>query len=206
MMCEQMVLGTDPSSILDIGCGDGTMSLPIVGPESRLTLLDFSPEMLERARRNIPDDMSSRVDIVCSDLAQFAPHQRFSLVLCLGVLAHVPDVGEALGKIASLIRPGGHCLVQITDAGRWLGRVNHAWFDRRSRGAEGYALNRLDSAELAEQARGVGLQRVASRSYSLAFPGMRRLPARVQFSLERRFLSSRLARHGGETLLLFKRS
>ena len=59
-----MVEGVDRSLILDIGCGDGSLSLPLLDDRSRLTLLDFSEGMLERARQNIPPGMNTRVEIV----------------------------------------------------------------------------------------------------------------------------------------------
>ena len=143
LVCQQMVAGIDQSVILDIGCGDGSMSLPLLGPESHLTLLDFSASMLERAKRNIPRGLEANVETVGGDIMEFAPDRRYTLVLCLGVLAHVPHVGEALAKIAALVRPGGHCLLQITDASRWLGRMNYAYYDWRSRArpSDGYPLS-----------------------------------------------------------------
>ena len=207
LLCQQMVEGIDRSLMLDIGCGDGSVSLPLVAPGSRLTLLDFSAPMLERASRNIAQDLKPRVETVCQDLMEFSAAESYSLVICLGVLAHVPDVGDALAKIASLLRPGGHCLLQITDASRWLGRLNYAYYDRRSRSrrADGYPLNRLASVKLVAEAGALGLDLVHRRHYSLAFPGLRRLPDNPQFRLERAFLKSRLSRHGGESLLLFQR-
>lgn len=206
LVCRQIAERTDRSLILDIGCGDATMSLPLVAPQGRLTLVDSSAPMLERAAQNIPPEMKPRVDIVCSELAHFARAERYTLVLCLGVLAHVSDVPGVLAKIASLLTPGGHCLIQITDTSRWLGRVSHAWYNRRHRRhAGGYALNRLDGDRLAEEASAKGLRLIERRSYSLPVPGLRRLPAGIQFALERTFLASSLSRHGGESMLLFVR-
>jgi SAM-dependent methyltransferase len=206
LVCRQLAARTDRTSILDIGCGDGTMSLPLVGPQSRLTLLDFSAPMLERAAANVAPEMRPRVEIVCRDLAGFAGEHRYTLVLCLGVLAHVPDVSHALAKVATLIEPGGHCLIQITDASRWLGRMSHAWYSRRhSRRADGYVLNRLDGPSLVAEAGAQGLRLVEQRNYSLSVPGIRRLPVGVQFALERGFYSSWFAEHGGESMFLFVR-
>ena len=207
LLCGQMVEAVDRSLILDMGCGDGSMSLPLLAPECRLTLLDSSAPMLERAKRNIPRRLESSVETVCQDLMEFAPTERYTLVLCLGVLAHVPDVGEALAKIASLVRSGGHCLLHITDASRWLGRINYAYYGWRSRvrPSHGYPLNRLKSGKLVADADALGLRLVECRNYSLTFPGLRRLPNALQFRLERRFLNSRFSRHGGESLSLFQR-
>ena len=206
IVCRQMVEGLDRSRILDIGCGDGSMSLPLLDPGGRLTLLDFSAPMLERAKRNIPESVQAGVETVCGDMLHFDPGQRYSLVLCLGVLAHVPDVTESLAKIASLTRPGGHCLLQITDTSKWLGRINYAYHDWRSRErrSHGYALNRLDSERVVAEAEAAGLRPVSRRGYRLTLPGVGRLPGALLLRLERTFLSSRFSRHGGESLLLFR--
>lgn len=201
----QMVQGVDRSRLLDIGCGDGSMSLPLLDPGADLTLLDFSAPMLERAKANIPPGLEHQVTTVCGDLHEFSPDRRYTLVLCLGVLAHVRDVGQTLAKIASLLQPGGHCLLQITDTSRWLGRINYTYYGWRSRtrGEDGYTLNRLGSDGLITSAEAAGLRLVNRRNYSLAVPVLSRLPDELLLRLERKFLNSRLSRHGGESLLLF---
>ena len=91
--------------------------------------------------------------------------------------------------------PGDH-------TSRWLGRINHAYYDRRSRARadHGYSLRRLDSPTLITNAEALGLRLVERRNYSLSVPGLRRLPNTLQFRLERGFLNSRLSRHGGESV------
>ena len=207
LVCGRMAERTDRSRILDIGCGDGSHSLPLLAPGGRLTLVDFSPQMLERARGNVPEPLRDDVEIACCDFMEFEPPEPYSLVLCLGVLAHVPRVDAALARIAAFVRPGGHALLQITDTSRWLGRLNHAFYGRRSRGraADGYRLNRLESPAIVSEAAAAGLDLVEGRGYSLAVPGLRRLPEQMRYRLELRFLNSRLSRHGGESLLLFQR-
>ena len=54
LACGQMVQDVDRSFILDIGCGDGSMSLPLLTPQGRLTLLDSSRPMLDRAKAQPP--------------------------------------------------------------------------------------------------------------------------------------------------------
>lgn len=205
LACQQIVQDVDPSAILDIGCGDGSMSLPLLTPQGRLTLLDSSRPMLDRAKGNIPEALESRVEIVCRDLSAFEPAGQYTLVLCLGVLAHVPNVSDTLARIKALLGTGGHCLLHITDASRWIGRINHAYYNRRSRARadHGYALGRLDSPTLVADAETLDLRLVKRRNYSLSVPGLRRLPNKLQFQLERGFLNSRLSRHGGESLMLF---
>ena len=53
--------------ILDIGCGDGSISLPLLTTENRLTLLDMSEGMLARAKSGIPAGLSGSVETLKSD-------------------------------------------------------------------------------------------------------------------------------------------
>jgi predicted TPR repeat methyltransferase len=45
--------------ILDIGCGDGSVSIPLLNPQPELTLLDLSANMLSAAQSNIPSNLSN---------------------------------------------------------------------------------------------------------------------------------------------------
>ena len=76
--------------ILDIGCGNGAISLPLLTKCVDLTLLDISTSMLSLAKDNTKAEFLSKVRLVNDDImhAPLDP-QYFDLVLCIGVLAHV---------------------------------------------------------------------------------------------------------------------
>lgn len=207
MLCTEMLGGLDRHRIVDLGCGDGSLSLPLVGPESCLTLVDLSAEMLDRAKRNVPPELDARIEVVRSSLADFESDKPYSLALCLGVLAHVPDLNEAIAKIASLLEPGGHCLLHLTDASTVLGRLNYAYYGFRShwRSEDAYALNRLESDKLVVVAESMGLRLIEAHRYSLSFPGLRCLPDGLILAMEKWFLNSRFSAYGGEGFLLFQR-
>src|SRR5437867_2018514 len=49
--------------ILDIGCGDGRVSLQFLPQAKQVTLLDLSESMLHRARANVPSDRAGKVTL-----------------------------------------------------------------------------------------------------------------------------------------------
>lgn len=51
---QALVDGKKVRSVLDIGCGDGSLSLPLLSSKTKITLLDFSANMPAIARANIP--------------------------------------------------------------------------------------------------------------------------------------------------------
>jgi 2-polyprenyl-3-methyl-5-hydroxy-6-metoxy-1,4-benzoquinol methylase len=77
------------SRILDLGCGDGSVSVHFLAQRNSVTMLDLSWAMLERARANTPPEYRSRVDYVNADLLDFEAERPYDVVLCIGVLAHV---------------------------------------------------------------------------------------------------------------------
>jgi predicted TPR repeat methyltransferase len=110
--------------ILDIGCGDGSISLPLLTKENRLTLLDMSEGMLARARSRIPASQSDRVEIVTGDFMSTRLDRYFyDLIICIGVLAYIDPVKPFLEKLASLLKPGGKLIIEWTDGFHFVNRL-----------------------------------------------------------------------------------
>ncbi len=60
--------------VLDIGCGDGSLSVPLLPRCKQLTLLDLSSKMLDLARKKIPVDRSQDVELISAGRrASFGP-------------------------------------------------------------------------------------------------------------------------------------
>ena len=62
---------TANSHVLDLGCGDGSISLPLLGAGNSLTLVDFSDRMLALAQSAAPS--SADVTFVRADILDYAP-------------------------------------------------------------------------------------------------------------------------------------
>ncbi|MGH2980992.1 MAG: class I SAM-dependent methyltransferase [Solirubrobacterales bacterium] len=194
--------------IIDLGCGDGTLSLQFL-PEARsVTLVDRSREMLDAARRIADTQWEQRVRYLQADLSGFRTEEQFDVVLCIGVLAHVPDVSEVLDLIAGLLRPGGRCAVQLTDRDRRLVPLHdrYAQIRRRFGSADrrGYETNRMSVASIRAAAAQRGLRFSAVRHYGLLVPGLDRLPASVAKAVERAsWKRPWVSRHAVEAIILF---
>jgi 2-polyprenyl-3-methyl-5-hydroxy-6-metoxy-1,4-benzoquinol methylase len=195
-LVSDLLAGFAGGSVLDLGCGDGSISKPLATRE--LTLVDFSSAMIARARENVPYARHVQADVL-----EWEPDRTYDVVLALGLLAHVASPDRLLGNVASALVPGGRCVLQITDAGRPLG-----WFlsrHGRLRQRDGYRLNELTEAELVARAKAHDLHAVASRRYGLLLPGTGRLPRTWHGALERRFASEPLSRLAADVLVLFEK-
>ncbi|MGD0649481.1 MAG: class I SAM-dependent methyltransferase [Acidobacteriaceae bacterium] len=109
-------------SVLDIGCGDGSISLPLLPRCKRLTLLDLSTNMLDLACKRIPPSRLDDVERICLDFmnASFEP-QSFDLIFCIGVLAHVDSPSAVIEKVARLAKPGAWIILEFTDSFHFWG-------------------------------------------------------------------------------------
>lgn len=194
--------------VLDVGCGDGRVSLPLLSRGHHVSFLDSSPAMLIRARRHAAAH-TDRCEFIEGSIDQLPPLRRFGIVICTGVMAHVDSTREMLAAIARRAAPGARVLVQITDAGSWIGALSGrylAWRERRYP-AYGYNIKPLTLSELVSEASGVGLEARTVFRYSLTLPGMiRLLPNWLLYKLTSLSRRRPFNRIGGEVIVFFVKS
>jgi SAM-dependent methyltransferase len=204
---RQLLGDLNGKRILDLGCGDGSLSLQYARTNS-VTLVDLSPRMLERARENTPQEARDRVRYVSCTAEAFTSDDRFDVVLCVGLLAHVGSVERTVQTVAHHLAVGGRCILQITDSDRWMGRTLIGLFSLRMRVRDraGYDLNRLGCGELTRIATENGLRRLDERRTWSILPGMKLLPDGVLLRYQRTTASNTLlSSQGAEALVLFAR-
>lgn len=174
---QEFTRGRIFQSILDIGCGNGSISLPLLTPQRRLTLLDISSNMLATARGRIPTDLMNHVELVNESFmtASFEPG-AYDLILCLGVLAHVDSPADVIAKVARILKPGGCVILEFTDSYHFMGRsiVLYHRFLNRFRPST-YPLNHIREREVVRTCRENELRTSAFYRYSLPPPGSHRI-------------------------------
>ena len=94
-------------SAVDVACGTGRLAARLVQRGHRVVGVDSSLEMLQHARRRLPN-----TDFVTGDL-QRLPMADASVDLAVTGLAltHVADLGSAFVEFARVLRRGGHLVV-----------------------------------------------------------------------------------------------
>jgi malonyl-CoA O-methyltransferase len=96
-------------AVADIGCGTGRHALRLASAGARVTAVDFSEPMLERARVK---PGAEGVTFIRHDLAEPLPlkSESFDRVLCCLVADHIADLHGFFRDLRRLCRPGG-CVV-----------------------------------------------------------------------------------------------
>jgi demethylmenaquinone methyltransferase/2-methoxy-6-polyprenyl-1,4-benzoquinol methylase len=114
-------------AVLDACCGTGDLALACVRAGGRVTGLDFSERMLERARRKAPELEWARGDL----LALPFPDASFDAATVGFGVRNVEDVERALAELRRVLRPDGRLAVlEITRPRGVLRHFYGLWFDR----------------------------------------------------------------------------
>ena len=159
-------------SILDIGCGDGSVTIPLLTSGNCLTLLDLSDKMLAIAKSNVSENLLDRVTFVNEDVFQavLAP-QSFDLIVCVGVLAHVDSPDALVARLCKLTAPGGTIIVECSDTRHFLTRIGLV--KSRMVGMlrpPSYALNRISSAWVIDMFANSGFKLDGSYRHTFSIP------------------------------------
>ncbi|MBS1248490.1 MAG: 2-methyl-6-phytyl-1,4-hydroquinone methyltransferase [Chloroflexi bacterium] len=94
----QKILKTLPSNtrLLDLGCGNGELARVLARDVYRGSYVgtDFSPNLLETARQDLPEDFSAQfypLDLTTPDWQEHLPPLQFDFIFCFATLHHIPS-------------------------------------------------------------------------------------------------------------------
>jgi arsenite methyltransferase len=101
--------------VLDLGSGAGNdcfVARALTGNEGRVTGLDFTDEMLAKARLNASKLGFNNVEFVKGDIEDMPlPDNQYDVILSNCVLNLVPDKTKAFSEMMRVLKPGGHFCV-----------------------------------------------------------------------------------------------
>ncbi|MFD5423902.1 trans-aconitate 2-methyltransferase [Streptomyces sp. NPDC127084] len=131
-----------PARIADIGCGPGNVTALLADrwPDARITGLDLSPEMLDRAEREHagPTPGGGSIDFRLADAAHWIPDEPYDLIVSNAALQWVPGHPGSFAAWIDGLAPGGtfafqvpgnftspsHALLgELCDSPRWRDRL-----------------------------------------------------------------------------------
>jgi SAM-dependent methyltransferase len=119
-----------PASVLDLGCGTGSLSVLLAALGHAVTGLDFSPAMIALAEAKAEAEAQARTAGVAPAAGPWHRPQfyvmnaaepsfdpaSFDVLLCRHLLWALPAPAEVLRRWAALLKPGGRLLLI---EGRW---------------------------------------------------------------------------------------
>jgi ubiquinone/menaquinone biosynthesis C-methylase UbiE len=99
-------------AVADIGCGTGRHAIRLALAGARVTALDFSEGMLDRARAK---PGAEAVRFISHDLTQAFPLESasFDRVLCCLVLDHIADLKGFFRELGRICKPTGCIVISV---------------------------------------------------------------------------------------------
>lgn len=133
-LVHRIVLDFAPESILDVGCGPGNSSQILIQrwPNSRLTGLDSSTNMIEKAKQTYPDQTW-----ILADAATYESENKYDVVFSNATIQWIPDHENLIEHFYHLLSHRGCLAVQVPlfwdmPLGKNIEKVaqNPKWHDR----------------------------------------------------------------------------
>jgi S-adenosylmethionine-dependent methyltransferase len=133
-----------PPRVLDVGGGSGELALRLAQRGYGVWLLDYAPAMLDQARQRASaarEGVRTRLTLCLmtadSATTAFAPG-FFDAITCHTLVEYLPEPGDAICGLASLLRSGG--IFSLSFVNRHAEVLRQAW----TRGDPAGALSKLE--------------------------------------------------------------
>jgi 2-polyprenyl-3-methyl-5-hydroxy-6-metoxy-1,4-benzoquinol methylase len=125
------VFGNKKIRILDVGCGQGRLSIPLAKERHLITGIDISPEAISIAKKHAQENNVSidiRVQDIIADPSIFPPNS-FDCILCTEMIYMAKDPNAVLMNFSKLAKPGGLLIVSFRPKMYYLlnAILNRSW-------------------------------------------------------------------------------
>lgn len=99
-----------PESIIDIGCGPGNSTQVLLGrwPGCKITGLDNSPSMIDKAKKDYPSQ-----NWVLADVKDFNSPEKYDIVFSNATIQWIPDHKQLIDSMWKLVNDNGALAVQM---------------------------------------------------------------------------------------------
>ncbi len=107
---DEMQLSMD-EDVLEVGIGTGRLAKKVAPNCRKFYGIDISPKTVERAKENLR--ANGNASIIHSDFMRYPFDRTYDVVYSTLTFMHIKDKGEAINKIARLLKPYGRFVLSI---------------------------------------------------------------------------------------------
>lgn len=110
-LARQLLANREDAKVLDLGCGTGRWTFPLVNLVREVIGIDLSTSMLEVARTQVSGVIFYQLDML--HLAQYFAPNSVDLVQAMLSFQHltVEQLGQILAQIQQVLKPGGELII-----------------------------------------------------------------------------------------------
>jgi 2-polyprenyl-3-methyl-5-hydroxy-6-metoxy-1,4-benzoquinol methylase len=92
--------------IMDVGCGDGGISISLAKKGARVTGIDINQRVIERAKQRAIEE-GVHVEWILKDVLDKDFHKRYDLIILYDIIEHILEVNIFARKISALMNKNG---------------------------------------------------------------------------------------------------
>jgi SAM-dependent methyltransferase len=108
--------------LLDIGCGDGTFTIPLGEGFEEVHGVDVQPHYIEHFKLRVLGNPKFKPQFTNAGRMHF-PCQYFDAIISIETLEHVDDLEAVAAECARVLRPGGQLVITVPN--RWFPIEGH---------------------------------------------------------------------------------
>jgi ubiquinone/menaquinone biosynthesis C-methylase UbiE len=166
---------TPQDTVLDVACGPGLTACAFAKSAARVTGIDITPAMIERAKaRQAEMSLTNMTWRVGDILALPFPDVSFSLVVTRYSFHHLLDPGAALAEMIRVCEPGGR--VMVMDATPELSKAD--------------AYNRMEKLRDPSHVRAMPAEELLGMAREARLAGVKTVFCQIEFELEKALVAS----------------
>lgn len=112
--CERAQI-TDGQTILDLGCGWGSLSLYLAQrfPQTEIVAVSNSDSQREFITQRCQEMGITNIDVITADINHFSIDRQFDRVVSIEMFEHLRNYGAAFEKVSNWLRPDGRFFMHI---------------------------------------------------------------------------------------------
>ncbi|OGY17025.1 MAG: hypothetical protein A2784_04215 [Candidatus Chisholmbacteria bacterium RIFCSPHIGHO2_01_FULL_48_12] len=95
-------------TILDIGCGAGTISLYLANQGANIIGIDISRKAIDSCKKSAKAlKLKDRTQFICNTIEQIKFRRKFDLIICSEIIEHIPNDKAFLKRVYKLLKNNG---------------------------------------------------------------------------------------------------
>lgn len=137
--CEISSTSCNALKILEVGCGDGSITLPLSAFGGSVTSFDIDDNLVAGVKKEIDKRNISNVDLTRENAYYFSSKESFNIIVVSEVLEHLTHPEKVVANMKAHLIKGGYCIVTVPNGyGPWemSNKVKKVFSPRRGRESE----------------------------------------------------------------------
>lgn len=200
-------------NVLDMPCGNGVISLKNSTNFEKLTLVDFSENMIKLAKEIAEKEKISNTTFICGDIFDTnLNNETFDLIISLGILAHIDDIDKFLNFIQTKVKKRGFIIIQNTNSNHFYSHLIRFYLGvRKLLGKDKYQLNKVPANQVENSFKNTDFTLQKTFRYNQSFIGFSKLFSNdKKYELTRKWFgnaaNNKNAKLGSDYIYLFQKN